>query len=227
VEGRQAAQTHTELGLALVRWVEQASTSKYQLTLMAVQASIENLQGMPMAAQESISMTVGVLLVGQAGCWFWLVPKAPQGTWGVARAVGREPALKRPLSLEVPHCANLTMRACALLEDIGVDLEQAAETREASAEALDASEEALDASEETLDAFGEMQPSVEARPCKVLPPLEEAHSSEEDPVEDPAACVVVLLLEAEACSDLKLSLAWWLQAVRRRSRSAPAQEPLA
>lgn len=213
MEGRQAAQTHTELGLALVRWVEQASTSKYQLTLMAVQASIENLQGMPMAAQESISMTVGVLLVGQAGCWFWLVPKAPQGTWGVARAVGREPALKRPLSLEVPHCANLTMRACALLEDIGVDLERAAETREASAEALDASEE--------------IQPSVEARPCKVLPPLEEAHSSEEDPVEDPAACVVVLLLEAEACSDLKLSLAWWLQAVRRRSRSAPAQEPLA
>ena len=194
MEGRRAAQTHTELGLALVRWVEQASTSKYQLTLMAVQASIENLQGMPMAAQESISMTVGVLLVGQAGCWFWLVPKAPQGTWEVARAVGREPALKRPLSLEVPHCANLTMRACALLEDIGVDLERAAETREASAEALDASEE--------------IQPSVEARPCKVLPPLEEAHSSEEDPVEDPAACVVVLLLEAEACSDLKLSLAW-------------------
>ena len=93
------------------------------------------------------------------------------------------------------------MRACALLEDIGVDLEQAAETREASAEALDASEE-------TLDAFGEMQPSVEARPCKVLPPLEEAHSSEEGPVEDPAACAVMLLLEAEACSDLKLSLAW-------------------
>jgi hypothetical protein len=70
VEGRRAVQTHTELGLALVHWVEQASTSKCQLTLMAVQASIENLQGMPMAAQESISMTVEVLPVERAGCLF-------------------------------------------------------------------------------------------------------------------------------------------------------------
>jgi hypothetical protein len=85
------------------------------------------------------------------------------------------------------------MRACALLEDIGADLEQSAEAREASVEALDASEE--------------IQPSAEARPCKVLPPLEDDHSSEEGPVEDLAACAAVLLLEAEACSDLKLSLA--------------------
>lgn len=59
-----------------------------------------------------------------------------------------ELALERPLSLAVLHCANLTMRACALLEDIGADLEQSAETREAFAEALDAFAEDLDASEE-------------------------------------------------------------------------------
>jgi hypothetical protein len=149
--------------------------------------SIEHLLGLRMAAQGSISMTVEVLLVGRAGCWFWLVPKVPQGTWAIARAVGMEPALKRPLSLEVLHCANLTMRACALLGDIGADLEQSAEAREASEE---------------------VQPSAEARPCKVLPPLEEDHSSEDDPEEDLAACAAAQPLEAEACSDLKLSLAW-------------------
>jgi hypothetical protein len=106
------------------------------------------------------------------------------------------------------------MRACALSEDIGADLEQSVEVREvaaealdASEEALDASEEALDASEEALDASEEIQPSVEVRPCKVLPPLEEAHSSEEGLAEDPATCAVVLLLAAEACNDLRLSLA--------------------
>jgi hypothetical protein len=100
------------------------------------------------------------------------------------------------------------MRACALLEDIGAALEQSAEAHEASAEVPDASEGVPDASEEVPGAFGEIQPSVEAQPCKVLPPLAEGHSSEEGHVEDLAACAAVLLLEAEACSDLKLSLAY-------------------
>ena len=67
-EGRRAAQTRNELGLVLERWVEQASTSKCQLTLMAVQASIENLQGTPMAAQENISMIAELLPVERASC---------------------------------------------------------------------------------------------------------------------------------------------------------------
>ena len=67
-EGRRAAQTRNELGLVLERWVEQASTSKCQLTPTAVQASIEKLQGMLMAAQENISMTAEVLPVERASC---------------------------------------------------------------------------------------------------------------------------------------------------------------
>ena len=49
---------------------------------------------------------------------------------------------------------------------------------------------------------------MEARPCEVLPPLEAGHSSEGGPEKDLVACAVMLFLEAEGCSDPRLSLAW-------------------